>query len=276
MSKIIYKHQDYRLALGEIVKEKKQKFRGFTSQKLAQAMKIQGSYLSRVLKLNAHLTPDQLELAGRFLEFSDPDLEFFLLLQSWAQSTSLERKKRIWKKIETRRSKMLSTTAAIPSEQAVFSSQDLDQYYLNPISSVIHMCLSIPGYQMQPKLIAEQLGLTPNQLQRALDQLENIGVIRRLGTHGYQSVKANLHLPSDSPLLRTHQQLMRSLASQYLALKQKRDTYNLAITFSGDEETKIKIRSRFLQFLKDADELIDRAPCKEVYQMNFDLFSWMD
>ena len=48
------------------------------------------------------------------------------------------------------------------------------------------------------------------------------------------------------------------------------------VTFSTDEETKIAIHEEFLIFLKKVEELVKKSNPTGVYQLNFDLLSWLD
>ena len=45
-------------------------------------------------------------------------------------------------------------------------------------------------------------------------------------------------------------------------------------TGSMDEDSRLKIQSAYLQFLKQARKIVEDAEPDEVYQIQFDLFPW--
>jgi hypothetical protein len=52
------------------------------------------------------------------------------------------------------------------------------------------------------------------------------------------------------------------------------EAYSFSVTFSADPSVRKVIQMRFLEYLKDIEELVSQAPCEKAYQLNFDVFPW--
>jgi hypothetical protein len=62
--------------------------------------------------------------------------------------------------------------------------------------------------------------------------------------------------------------------AQLLKIKKDMRT-TLFVTFSADEKTRLQIHDRFLEFIRDIEDLVKMAPSENVYQLGFDLFPWI-
>jgi hypothetical protein len=56
----------------------------------------------------------------------------------------------------------------------------------------------------------------------------------------------------------------------------REDDYSFSVTFSGDRATRNWLQQEFLALLSRAEAKVKKAKNEEVYQMNFDLFSWTE
>jgi hypothetical protein len=88
-------------------------------------------------------------------------------------------------------------------------------------------------------------------------------------------INQSLHLPKDSSLIHPHQTLLRVKSIEHQQNKsQDAGNYAFSVTFSCDEEGRKKIQEEFLKYLKSVQKTVQNAGSEEVYQINFDLFSW--
>ena len=128
----------------------------------------------------------------------------------------------------------------------------------------------------ETRKIAKELELSSEKIDSALEQLQSMGIVRWKDGK-YVNLNKKMHLSKDSPLCHPNQQLLRIMSMQKLEqLRSQSDDqqYNVAITYSATPQAHHRIRERFLEFLKEFDEILEQSANKCVYQMNFDLFSW--
>ena len=99
-----------------------------------------------------------------------------------------------------------------------------------------------------------------------------MGVVKE--SHGkLEIIVKELHLPSNHNLFPVHRKLLR-LKSLEKMENADDSAYSLSVVFSADEQTKQQIKTEFIKFLKKAHKLVEGAPEKEVFQLNFDLHNW--
>ena len=266
---------DYRDIVLKRFHEMKSVRRNLTYRHLAEAVKIQVPYLSKVLKRRAHFSGDQLFSACEFLKMDPAKWTVAEMLLDYQRTTSPSRRALLSRKITEHQEKMLETAAAIQTDFGV-QEEDLARYYLDPYCFVVHIALVVGRYQKNPFLLVEDCGIPRAQLATSLEILRDLHIIELTPQNEVKLLQKSLHLSKTSYLCRPNQTLMRGLIANRLSLSTKDNDYNLLITFAADAKTRASIQQRFLAFLQDCDRLIAAAPCEEVYQIGFDLFSWTE
>mgnify|MGYP001590181871 CR=1 FL=1 len=271
---------DYRNYLNENLNARRTKGTRVTLAELAQAAGIQAPYLSKVLAKKAHLTQDQLYLISQALKLNTRDEKFVFLLLDYTRCDVMQRKEKLKQQIERYQQKYYySTESQMPGQkiedvEAAIGAQT--QYYLDPIPQLLYVALTIEKYQKKPELLATELGLPTTRITQALNVLESLDLARfSIDPHRkWISSSKNLHLSKTSPLYKAQQNQFRVFSASRLQGSNPSDTYCLQISFSADRKARLEIQKKFLEFLKEFDRLVDRAPSEEIYQMNFDLFGW--
>jgi len=86
--------------------------------------------------------------------------------------------------------------------------------------------------------------------------------------------KSHFHYGPTHPLMRVHQQLLRSFCDTQLMKLGEKDKQRLMVTFNSNPETIKKINERFTEFIKEVEVLVVKSKSEKSYQLNFDLFSW--
>jgi len=105
----MYLENDYRSALRKALESRKKTDPKATYQNLAQAMRVQKSYLSKVLNQGAELSSDQLHLASKYLEFSEQQESYIELLLQHSRSVIPDRRTQILSKIQKIQAKNAET-----------------------------------------------------------------------------------------------------------------------------------------------------------------------
>lgn len=246
----------------------------FTYEKMAHHCGIQKTYLSRVLNSNeSHLSEEQLELASHYLGLGKPEREFLQLLRRRERVSEKEIKKEWTADIDAIRRKNLQTDQYLDVKQEASSLQDWTGYYLNPTVMLVHVFLTIPKYRKNVGHLKKILQISEDQLHGALRELETLNLIN-MTEQGYQILKSETHLSSDSPLYRPFRNLQRLKAIEKIDKLSEDKAYSFSVAFSANEKVKNEIQRRILKLISEVEKLVASAPEEEVFQLNIDLFDW--
>lgn len=272
----IFLHLDYRKAISDVIGQKRKDDSSWSLTNLAAALRVQKTYISRVLKENAHLNQDQVYLAGKFLKLDQEELEYLFLLLEFNRSVVSDRKKELLGLIHNIQSKHQNTRRHLKAQ--IIEPQTGDKYtsyYLDPLAPLVHNYLSIPRYSKSPALIAPKLNITEGQLKNITSLLEGLEIIRWDDrSKSFRILKDHLQLASDSPLCLPYQILFRIQTLLQIKKLSPDERFNFAVTFTGNETARKALHEEFLKFLRKAESIVKEAPSERVYQMNFDLFPW--
>jgi uncharacterized protein (TIGR02147 family) len=265
--------KDYRKALRGLVENRRPLDKTISYQGLAEKARIPKSYLSKVLAGTANLSSDQAFVIGTSLFLNSEELEYFLLLVERERCGVKARQIDLDKKIESIQEKHLETKMHIKAKVPV-SVEQLALYYLTPWAQIVHMGLMIPRYSREPLLLQKALSLSVVEFRKTLRVLENIELISP-EDGGYRVHSIHLHLPRESPQFRTWKMQQDALAMNAQLDERDSKSYSYRVVFSSDEHVRAEARQRFLDFLKGVEELCLTSESEHVYQMRFDLFSWV-
>lgn len=270
----LYDFADYRKLIRAALDEKKASLGSlYTSKSLAEACKVQSTYLSKVLSGRAHLSADQLYLASHYLGFNPEETAFIFLLFDEQRTSVPQRRLDIQARIKQIQDSRLKSESRLQASALRAPGSGSSDYYLNPYLPLVHMFLTIERYAQKPSLIAEALRLEPENLAEMLRKLQSMGMIE-MHNGVYAVVKNNLHLPKDSPLYRPYRSLWRLKTLERIDQISSDKAYNFSVTFASTARIKQKIQASFLEFLQATQKLVGSSRSEHVYQMNFDLFDW--
>ncbi len=265
---------DYRLLLKNSYQSARKTRPQLTLHKLASFMGIQSPYLSKVLHLNAHLSQDQLYMACSFLRIPADEAQILELSLEYERSSNPDRKEKLSAQLKALREKSNPTGKALGlSDRPRLGSAETAEYFLDPLCQLVHMAFLIPKYAKFPEKLAQDLFVPQARINMVVEKLLELKLLRKVNNQ-FAVDSEFIHLPKDSEYLDANQNLLRSLSMQRVVSIPKEDRYNLAVTFTGDDQTFEKLRSLFMTFISQSSAVIKEAPHKKVFQMNFDLFPW--
>jgi len=267
-----YSHTCYKAALKESVKDLKKKRPTLTLAKIAERLPIQSTFLSKALNdSKAHLNEDHLFKMGQMLELMPDEIDFLFLLRSKAVATSTERREFLQKRLEKfRKDKILRVDSAT---QDTAKLKEEMSYLLNPYCMLIHAALFIETFEKNPRKLISPMGLTETQLKEYLIVLEKNDFLV-LGKDPFQIKEVKTRYPHygpDHPLMRLHQQVVKSHLIQRLSTTNEEDKESFFVTFTGDDVTFQKVKKRFREFLQDVQKHSFDGDHKHVFQLSFDL-----
>lgn len=274
----IYANNDYRKIINEVMSEKKFLDKSYTFQAMANFIRIQKPYLSKVMNSRADLNSDQLYMCCQYLKMSEEETGYSLLLLEYERCTYPERKKELIKNIEKiQDSKRDSKNVLIDSIKTMdavdFDKSALVEYYLDPIIQIVHMFLTIPRFKKNLDSIADELFISRDHLNDILKKLVVMEIIEVNGDK-INVVIRNMHLPRESKIVPTHQQMMKQYAIQRMNRVRFENKKAFAATFTSNEVSRKKIEIEFNNFLSKVQSIAGEGDPKDCYQLSFDLFPW--
>jgi Domain of unknown function (DUF4423) len=271
----IFSETDYKLILRERVQETRRTRPAMTLRSLSSRIPIQYTYLSRALRSDSiHLNEDHLFSLCRMLGFLTEETEYVLLLRALGLSQDSARRSFLQNRISRiRRSKEMS--AKLKEFQSSQLNQDVN-YLFDPLAVLVHASLFNREICSHPRRLVSLLGITPERLQQILKALCECQFIEMSPTGEVTKInERQIHYGTDHPLMRVHQNLLKSQAVTRLVQTDEKDKYSILSTFCSDEDTFRKLQERFKAFLKEAETLVGKSRSTGTYQLSFDLFKWL-
>lgn len=267
----IYKENDYRKILRSLVEERKKIDATVNFQAMAEFCGCPKSYLSKVLAGQANLNSDQIFLACDYLTLKEMDRCYISLLLESERTEIPGRKKILEKEIAALKVRCIESKEHITAD--IQSSGKNDVYYYDPLNQIVHLCLSVEKFRRNPMRIAPALKTAPSKIIRAIDTLEELGYIERMGDEIL--VRENhIHLARTAKVYKTWRNELKLASIAHLNQSSEDEDYSFSVIFSGNTEARESIRQLFLKFLKETEDIVKKAPSESVYQMSFDLFEW--
>lgn len=271
----IFIERNYRNILKLLIDEKKDKDGRASFQQLAEEIRVPKSYVSKVMNNRADFSADQIFLCARYFALDDHETRYLDLLVEYERSALQSRKDYLLKQIDSIRQPFLNTEKNLKVESAEQLAIDLREYYLNPVNLLVHQCLTIDRYRLTPALIYKDLKIAPEEVQRSIEELLYLGIIKKQG-QGYLVVIDDLHLPADHkyyPAWRNQMKLLTSSSFFHTSLERNR-SFSAVVTLNT-EGRDILLKS-FFDFLNSVKSQVQPNPNDEVYQINFDLIQWTE
>lgn len=273
MKLISYKSLDYRSILEEFISIQKGMDSSLTLAKLAQSAQIQPSYLTNVLKKRADLSSDQLYFLAQKLSCSKEETDYLLLLLEYTRTQIPARRSQLKEQIENIKKEKLSAKNILQSESLALNNDQVSEFYLDPLNDLVHLYCSLDKMDISIDSLTTKFSISTVKAKKILSLLEKLNLISY--KNGKWSVsKITKHLPKESPLCKPFHTQHRLLALEKLQKTDEEEYYSFSATISADTATKEAIKIEFLNFLKSIQQTTEKAPSKELFQLNFDLFSW--
>ena len=135
----VYEHLSYRDLFRRAIEERKRLDARVTFQAFADAIRIQKSYLSKVLKGSADFSPDQLFLACDFLALDREQRRYVSLLLELERSGLEVCRQKLQEEIDLLRKKFFDTREHLQKKTVDVTAAGLQAYYLDPLNQIVHI-----------------------------------------------------------------------------------------------------------------------------------------
>lgn len=271
----IFEYNDYRKFLRDWLQDQKTSQPQLTFAQVAADIGMQRPAFSKALQGDANFSADQVFNLCERLKLTEEEAEYFGLLVEQETTGLAKRRKFIRQKMRTMQKRQVVTPKALAFQEQVFmEEEDRVSYYSNPWASIIHIYLTIPEYQSQPKKIAKDLQLSEKEFTSHLALLERMKLIKNIGTEKWTATNTAVHSKDLSALPQLQQTLIKTVSLQRLSVLPLSERYGLCVTFSADEDVFEEMRQQLVKTVESFHKKVAAAESKRVYQLSIDLFPW--
>lgn len=272
----VFRERDYKVAIKKLVNERKKHKRGFNLRVVAEKIPVQYTYLSKCLNQEgADLSDDHVFVIGEILGLNQREMDFLLLLRTFATTRSTSRKKDVERRIDRIRAEYNLSASLRTSTQYEVPTEI--QYLTDPLAPIVHVACFVPAFGEDIRQLCGVLGITWARLEGILLTLQRMGLVslsadrKKITDSSY----GHIHYSPEHPLLRAFQGLMRqSGAGQFHRLTDE-ERYGFVVAFAANPSVFEKVREDFREYIRTIEKLALPAEKKNVYQLNFDVFKWI-
>ena len=276
----MFLESNYRQIISSFIDERKKINPAITYQALADAVRIQKSYLSKVMNGRADFNTDQLFMATRFLDFNKEQSEFLQLLLEYERSVYPERREVLKEEIEKIQEEKRDVKNALGKKIKEMGAGEYDasiyaEYYMEPSIQLVHVMLTIDHFRKNPSEIKEHLNIKEKRFSEILNKLSKMELIQ-IQDGEIDILERNLHLPKDSKLTFPNQVFLRQRGLERCRELEPSDRTMFMATFSSNPKAIKKLKEKFNEFIQEARELSSKGKSTDCYQLVFDLFPWTE
>lgn len=268
MNESIIEYLDYRDIIKIWCKSLK-----ISQKSLAQSAGIHTSYFSRVMTGQADFSSAQLYLIAGDLKLLKWELDYFLMLGEYWNTSNFAHKAYLKQKIEDIQKERTKVISKLQDVDTKLSEDHIRIYYLEAVTAKIHMLLTIEKYRRNPSLICNKILIPEFKLNLELEKLESLGIIRQ-SNKKIEVIKFNVHLEESSDVSPLNHINWRLETISNLQKRTPRPSdYHMSAVFSTDETGKVKIKEMFKEFVVNAQKVAGQINDQEdVYHISFDLY----
>lgn len=265
----LFLYNDYKSYVNDWVKSLPNKGRG-QYRKISLHLGVSTVIVSQIFKGSRDLNEDHAFKLVEYLEFTQKETDYFILLVQYQRAGTYQYKQFLEKKIIEFQKSMSKISNRVddfkrlkPEVEAIFHS--------SWVYSAIRMLSSIENYQSQNEII-KHLDLPEAQIRESLEFLldQNLCALKNgkivMGP-------AKTYLPPESPLIKTRQVSWRTLGFQKMDLK-KEDHLFITAPMSLSEKSKVAVKEILLEAIQKISKEVSSSPPESVGCVNIDWFDF--
>ncbi len=265
----IYQQSDYRKFVKEVLAAKPAKGRG-ELQKLSRHAGIHSSVLSQVFRGQRDLTSEQAVAVAQYLELSEPESQYFLLLTQIARAGTEPLRKLYRKQLEALRLAQTKVSHRARESRALTSAEKAE-FYSNWFYSAIRVLSAIPRYRAKEAL-RKKLGLSPEKFRVALNFLLEHHLCEEKDGQLFPGTQWT-HLEGDSPLVARHHANWRVKAMEKHPAIDLGQELAFTSPMALSKEDAQKIRAKLVDTINEVCKIASPSESECVYYLNVD---WLE
>lgn len=238
--------------------------------KMAQALGCQNSHLSRLMREEVHLTPDQAFEACRFMSLSEPETEYFLKLVEYERAANPRFRERLKSELEAMRRAQEDLSSRFKEQQEVGLAEYEMTYYSTWFWSAIHILTDIPSYRTT-RAISTRLGLDEVVVRHCLETLAKFGLVEHSVGDVWTISSGWIHLSKQSPMISVHHGNWRARAVQDSQNRTSTGLHYTIVQAIGRDDLQ-RIKQLFLATIDQYRGIADASASEELICLNCDVF----
>jgi len=229
---------------------------------LAKAINCQPTYISQILNGHAQMSLEQAEAANRFLNHTEEESHFFLLLVQFEKAGTKPLANYFNNQLQRALNERMVLTKRV-GKAKVLSKIDQSEYYSSWTYAAIHIATTISELN-SPNKIASFFNLNIQIVNKVLSFLINRRLISKGPDGSFDSGDVTVRLGNNSPNIIKHHTNWRLFAIDALEKETINDLHYSGIV-SLSEKDAFKIKDS-IKVIKDSKE-------EELFCLNLDFFN---
>jgi uncharacterized protein (TIGR02147 family) len=237
-------------------------------KQLAEYIPVHTTFVSQVLKNKAQFSLEQAEAINTFLDHSEDEGEFFLLLLLKDRAGNIKLKNRFENKIKQMRELHFNIKKRLKSSDDI-SQEDREKFYSSSIYGAIHVLASIPSYQ-NINALSEITRIPKNRIREIVDFLIYIKILNEVEDK-ITSTTNHVHLDNDSELILKHHSNWRQHTLNSLQFLDK-DSLHYSACMSLSAADAVKVKESILENLKKNIDIVGKSKEETAFVLCLDFF----
>jgi uncharacterized protein (TIGR02147 family) len=264
MEKNLFRFSDYKLYLAQALRS-----RGHGAKKeFAKNCGIQNSYLSQLLSGKVELSLEQADKANLFLNHSEDEAHFFMLLVQKNRAGTVSLKNYFQSQLEKLIEKRTNLKEQVRPKSEV-SDLHREKFYSSWMYAAVQIGTTIKNYQTVETL-SRRMGLSTNKISEILKFLTEAGLVSQKDGRFEMSTQST-HLEKDSPLVYQHHMNWRLRCLNDLE-KQNQQSLHYSTVMSLSEGAVKEIKSILSQAVKTSNETMEKSSEDLLYSLGVDFY----
>lgn len=264
----VFETDDYKAFVHQKLKASAGKGHGQYSR-IAEHLGIHTSMVSQIFNGPKHLTFDQACGMCSYFGFTDLETDYFVALVQMERAGNHEARKKCERELTQLKTRASSLKDRI-TKDVVLDEADNAMFYSQWFYTATKLICSIPGNH-SPEIIAEKLGVSLHQINRALEFLLAKGLCVEQGGK-IKPGPANTHLGADSPLVGRHHQNWRVKGFENMGDLKPSELF-LTMPATLKVEDALLLRKKIVEFIDEFVKVIDTSKGETMYCLNIDWFN---
>lgn len=265
---MIFEHIDYKIFVRSWVKAQPRNGYGQFSR-IAEQLSTTSVVISQIFKGSKNLNLEQALKLSKYIDLSEIETKYFILLVEQARAGSSELHDYFSKQLQEVRDASLSIKNIINHQE--LTEEDKEIFYSNWWYIAIWLASDIKRYSHTAKL-AQHFNISEKKVSEITNFLVDKGLLIRINS-GFKLGKNVIHLPKESPLVLKHHFHWRMKSIESLS-NNNGEQINYSAPMALSKDAALKIQHDLLRIIKKATKIASESNSEELYCLNMDWFSF--
>lgn len=265
----IFDFEDYKEFYNKWVENQPKQGHG-EYRRLAGALSVSSTLVSQVFKGDKHLSLEMAVDMAEYLNLSEEETDYFILLVDFAKAGSFKLRTRFAKQVQRRRAHYHKLENRV-DKKVELTDEVKAIFYSSWIYSGVRLLTDISEFQ-DVQAIAEKLNLPRNQVQKVLDFLLSHGLVKHESGR-YGMGPARVYLGSSNHLVARHHQNWR-LQGFNKMIQSGDENFFYTAPMVLSKEAIVKIRQELPSFVERIVKIVQASPSEEARCLNIDWFEY--